>query len=182
MNAPAKLDARLRPGLIGRRLPRVDGLEKATGEARFAADFDLPGQLWLKILRSPHPHARIRSIDASEALALRGVKGVLTGKDFNGWKWGWMPRTRDEPPLAVDKVRYWGEAVAAVCAVDEETAEEGCELIRVEYEELPGVFDPEEAMKEGAPQVHDYAKNNLSWEFHMDYGDVEAGFREADLV
>ncbi len=182
MNAPSKLDAGLRPSLIGKRLPRVDGLEKATGEARFAADFDLPGQLWLKILRSPHPHARILSIDASQALALRGVKGVLTGKDFNGWKWGWMPRTRDEPPLALDKVRYWGEAVAAVCAVDEETAEEGCELIRVEYQEIPGVFDPEEAMKEGAPQVHDYAKKNLSWEFHMDYGDVEAGFREADLV
>lgn len=181
MNAPDKIDV-ARPSLIGRRLPRVDALEKVTGDARFAADFSLPGQLWLKLLRSPHPHARILSIDASRALALPGVKGVVTGKDFNGWKWGWMPKTRDESPLAVDKVRYYGEAVAGVCAVDEETAEEACELIRVEYEELPGVFDPEEAMKDDAPRVHDYAPNNRSWEFHMNYGDVEAGFREADLV
>jgi 4-hydroxybenzoyl-CoA reductase subunit alpha len=93
-----------------------------------------------------------------------------------------MPQTRDEPPLAVDKVRYLGEAVAAVAAVDEATAEEGAELIRVEYEELPGVFDPEEAMKPGAPAVHDYVQNNLSWEFHMDFGDVEKGFAESDIV
>ena len=182
MNAPIKLDAVSRPTLIGKRLPRVDAREKSTGEARFAADIDVPGQLWLKILRSPHPHARIRSIDASRALALPGVKDVITARDFNGWKWGWSPKTRDEPPLAEDKVRYYGEAVAAVCAVDEETAEAGCELIEVDYEELPGVFDAEEAMKEGAPRIHDYAPNNQSWEFHMDYGDVEAGFREADLV
>jgi len=168
--------------LIGRRLPRVDALEKVTGDARFSADFDLPGQLWLKLLRSPHPHARIRGIDASRALALRGVKGVLTGADFNGWTWGWSPKTRDESPLAVDRVRYIGEAVAAVCAVDEETAEEACGLIEVDYVELPGVFDAESAMEDGAPQLHDYAPGNVSCEFHMDYGDVEAGFREADLV
>ena len=181
MNAPEKIDV-ARPTLIGKRLPRVDALEKVTGDARFAADFSLPGQLWLKLLRSPHPHAKILSIDAGRALALPGVKGVVTGKDFNGWKWGWMPRTRDESPLAVDKVRYYGEAVAGVCAVDEETAEEACELIRVEYEELPGVFDAEQAMKDDAPRVHDYAPNNRSGEFHMNYGDVEAGFGEADLV
>ncbi|MAG97466.1 MAG: 4-hydroxybenzoyl-CoA reductase [Rhodospirillaceae bacterium] len=170
------------PGLIGRKLPRVDAREKVTGQARYAADYNLPGQLWLKILRSPHAHARILGIDTSRAEALPGVRGVLTGADFKGYSWGWMPRTRDETPLAVDKVRHYAEGVAAVAAEDEETAEEACELIRVDYEELPGVFDPEEAMREGAPQVHDYAEGNLSWDFHMDYGDVEQGFREADLV
>ncbi|MBN1849599.1 MAG: molybdopterin-dependent oxidoreductase [Deltaproteobacteria bacterium] len=168
--------------VIGKRIPRVDGRVKVTGEARYAADYSMPGMLWCKMLRSPYPHARIVSIDTSRAEKLPGVKGVLTGKDFNGWTWGWMPKTRDEPPLAVDKVRYLAEAVAAVAAIDEDTAEEATELIKVEYEELPGVFDPEEAMKEGAPRVHDYVKNNLSWDFHMDFGDVDKGFGEADLV
>jgi 4-hydroxybenzoyl-CoA reductase alpha subunit len=168
--------------MIGKRIPRIDGRMKVTGEGKYAADYEMPGMLWCKMARSPHPHARIVSIDASRAERLPGVKGVLTGKDFNGWKWGWMPRTRDESPLAVDKVRYLGEAVAAVAAIDEDTAEEAAGLIAVEYEILPGVFDPEEAMKDGAPQVHGYVKNNLSWDFHMDFGDVDQGFREADLV
>lgn len=168
--------------LIGKRLPRVDGLEKVTGEAKYGADYNLPGQLWLKILRSPHPHARIRRIDTSRALALDGVRDIVTGKDFNGWRWGWMHQTRDETPLAVDKVRFYGEGVAAVAAVDEETAEEACGLIDVEYEVLPGVFSVDEAMREGAPLVHDDKPGNVSWEFHMNHGDVEAGFREADHI
>jgi 4-hydroxybenzoyl-CoA reductase alpha subunit len=168
--------------VIGKRIPRVDGKVKVTGEAKYAADFELPGMLWCKILRSPYAHAKILNVDTSLAQRLPGVKAACTGKDFKGWTWGWMPKTRDEPPLAVDKVRYLAEAVAAVAAVDEDTAEEATELIKVEYEELPGVFDPEEAMKEGAPQVHDYVENNISWDFHMDLGDVEKGFREADLV
>ncbi|MBU2498975.1 MAG: molybdopterin-dependent oxidoreductase [Proteobacteria bacterium] len=168
--------------VIGKRIPRVDGRVKVTGEAKYAADFGLPGMLWCKMLRSPHAHAKIREIDTSRAERLPGVKAVCTGRDFGGWTWGWMPKTRDEPPVAVDRVRYLAEAVAAVAAVDEETAEEATELIKVEYEELPGVFDPEEAMKEGAPKVHDYVENNVSWDFHMDFGDVEKGFGEADLV
>jgi 4-hydroxybenzoyl-CoA reductase alpha subunit len=168
--------------VIGKRIPRIDGRVKVTGDAKYAADFELPGMLWCKILRSPYAHARILNVDTSHALRLPGVKAVCTGKDFGGWTWGWMPKTRDEPPVAVDKARYLAEAVAAVAAIDEDTAEEATELIKVDYEELPGVFDPEEAMKEGAPQVHDYVENNLSWEFHMDLGDVEKGFREADLV
>ena len=182
MNAPDKIRLEEDSSLIGKRLPRVDAREKVTGDARYAADFNFPGQLWVKILRSPHAHARILSIDASEALALKGVKGVLTGKDFNGWTWGWMPKTREEAPLAVEKVRYYGEAVAAVCAVDEATAEEACDMIRVDYEELPGVFSVDEAIREGAPLVHEDRPGNLSWDFHMDFGDVEAGFAEADLV
>ena len=168
--------------VIGKRIPRVDAKAKVTGQAKYAADFEMPGMLWCKILRSPYPHANILNIDTTQAQRLNGVKAIITGKDFGGWTWGWAPTTRDEPPLAVDKVRYMAEAVVAVAAVDEDTAEEATELIKVEYEELPGVFDAEEAMKEGAPEIHDYVENNLSWEFHMDFGDVEKGFREADLV
>ncbi|MFH0823517.1 MAG: molybdopterin cofactor-binding domain-containing protein, partial [Pseudomonadota bacterium] len=168
--------------VIGKPVPRVDALEKVIGDAKYAADYSLPGMLWCKVLRSPHPHARILNIDTAAAEALPGVKAVCTGKDFNGWTWGFMPQTRDEPPLAVGKVRYLGEAVAAVAAVDEDTAEEAAGLIRVDYEELPGVFDSEEAMKPGAPAVHDYVQNNRSWEFHMDFGDVEKAFADSDIV
>lgn len=182
MNAPEKTHLEKPGTLLGKRLPRVDAREKVTGDARYAADFSFPGMLWVKILRSPHPHARILNIDASAALKLKGVKGVLTGKDFNGWTWGWMPKTREEAPLAVEKVRFYGEGVAAVCAVDEATAEAACELIRVDYEELPGVFSIDEAMADGAPLLHEDRPGNLSWDFHMNFGDVEAGFRDADLV
>jgi CO/xanthine dehydrogenase Mo-binding subunit len=182
MNAPDKLKLDESSTLFGKRLPRVDARDKVTGEGRYAADFSFPGMFWVKLLRSPHAHARILSIDASAALELKGVKGVLTGKDFNGWTWGWMPKTREEAPLAVEKVHFYGEAVAAVCAIDEATAEAACELIRVEYEEMPGVFSIAEAIADGAPLVHADRPGNRSWEFHMDFGDVEAGFREADLV
>ena len=168
--------------VIGERVPRVDAREKVTGEAKYAADYSLPDMLWCKLLRSPYPHARILNIDTSKAEKLPGVKGIVTGRDFGGWKWGWMPATRDEPPLAVDKVRYLAEAVAGVAAVDEDTAEEATGLIKVEYEELPGVFDPEEAMKGGAPKVHDYVKNNISVEYHWNFGDVEKAFAESHIV
>jgi 4-hydroxybenzoyl-CoA reductase alpha subunit len=168
--------------VLGKRIPRIDGTAKVSGEAKYAADFSMPGMLWCKIIRSPYAHAKILNVDTSQAERLSGVKAICTGEDFGGWTWGWMPKTRDEPPVAIGRVRYLAEAVAAVAAVDEDTAEEAADLVRVEYEELPGVFDPEEAMKEGAPQVHDYVQNNLSWQFHMNFGDVEKGFREADLV
>ena len=168
--------------VIGERLPRVDAREKVTGTAKYAADYSLPDMLWCKLLRSPYPHARILSIDTSRAERLPGVKGVVTGKDFGGWTWGWMPATRDETPLAVDRVRYMAEAVAGVAGIDEDVAEEACELIKVDYEELPGVFDPEEAMKDGAPKVHDYVKNNISIEHHWNFGDVEKAFAESYLV
>jgi 4-hydroxybenzoyl-CoA reductase alpha subunit len=168
--------------VIGERVPRVDAREKVTGEAKYAADYSLPGMLWCKLLRSPHPHARILNIDVTKALKLPGVKAIVTGKDFGGWSWGWMRATRDEVPLAVDKVRYMAEAVAGVAAVDEDTAEAATRLIEVEYEELPGVFDPEEAMKDGAPKVHDYVKNNISVEYHWDFGDVEKAFAQSHIV
>jgi 4-hydroxybenzoyl-CoA reductase alpha subunit len=168
--------------VIGKRVPRIDAKEKVMGEAKYAADYALPGMLWCKVLRSPYPHARITSIDTSRAERHPGVKAVITGKDFDGWTWGFMATTRDEPPLAVDKVRYLYEGVAAVAAIDEETAEEACELIKVEYEVLPGVFDPEEAMKEGAPVIHDYRPNNVSVEYHWNFGDVDKAFADSYLV
>jgi 4-hydroxybenzoyl-CoA reductase alpha subunit len=168
--------------LIGKPIPRVDAKAKVTGEAKYAADYSLPDMLWCKLLRSPYPHARILNIDTSRAERVSGVKAIVTGKDFGGWTWGWMAGTRDEPPLAVDKVRYMAEAVAGVAAIDEDTAEEVCGLIKVDYEELPGVFDPEEAMQEGAPKVHDYVQNNMSVEYHWNFGDVEKAFAESDIV
>jgi 4-hydroxybenzoyl-CoA reductase alpha subunit len=168
--------------LIGKPIPRIDARAKVTGEAKYAADYSLPDMLWCKLLRSPYPHARILDIDTSRAERLSGVKAIVTGKDFGGWTWGWMASTRDEPPLAVDKVRYMAEAVAGVAAIDEDTAEEACGLIKVDYEELPGVFDPEEAMQEAAPKVHDYVQNNMSVEYHWNFGDVEKAFAESDIV
>jgi len=171
--------------VIGKRLPRVGAIEKVTGRAKYAADFDLPGMLWGKVKRSPYAHAKILDIDTSKAERLPGVKAICTGKDFGGFKWGWAKATRDEEPLAVTKVRYIGEGVAGVAAIDEEVAAEACELIEVAYEELPAVWDPFEALKDGAPQIHDEmpdVKNNISCEFHMDFGDVEKAFSESYLV
>jgi 4-hydroxybenzoyl-CoA reductase subunit alpha len=168
--------------VIGKRVPRIDGREKVMGQARYAADYSMPDMLWCKVARSPFAHARILHIDTSRAERLPGVKAVITGADFGGWTWGFMATTRDESPLAVGKVRYLYEGVAAVAAVDEETAEEACDLIDVDYEELPGVFDPEEAMRRGAPVIHDYRPNNVSVEYHYDFGDVERAFAESYLV
>ena len=168
--------------VIGKRLPRVDAREKVMGQAKYAGDYSLPGMLWCKVVRAPFAHARILNIDTSRAERLPGVKALVTGKDFGGWTWGFMATTRDEPPLAVDKVRYYMEGVAGVAAVDEDIAEEACELIKVDYEELPGVFDPEEAMREGAPVIHDYRPNNVSVEYHWNFGDVEKAFAESYIV
>jgi 4-hydroxybenzoyl-CoA reductase alpha subunit len=168
--------------VIGKRLPRIDAKEKVMGQAKYAGDYSMSGMLWCKIARAPFPHARILNIDTSRAEKLPGVKGVVTGKDFGGWKWGFMANTRDESPLAVSKVRYLYEAVAAVAAIDEDIAEEACDLIKVDYEELPGVFDPEEAMMEGAPVIHDYRPNNISVEYHWNFGDVDKAFAGSYLV
>ena len=168
--------------VIGTRVPRIDGKEKVMGQAKYAADYSLPGMLWCKVARAPFAHARILNIDTSRAERLPGVKGVVTAADFNGWTWGFMATTRDEPPLAVDKVRYFMEGVAGVAATDEEIAEEACELIKVDYEELPAVFDPEEAMQEGAPVIHAYRPNNVSVEYHWTFGDVDKAFADAFLV
>jgi len=168
--------------VVGKNLPRIDAWEKATGEARYGADLSLPGMLHGKVLRSPYPHARIIDIDTSRAERLPGVRAVVTGRDLPGKRVGFIPATRDLPPLAWDKVRYIGEGVAGVAALDEDIAWEALDLIRVEYEPLPAVFDPLEAMKPGAPQLHEHVENNISFKSIMDYGDVEKAFAEADHV
>jgi len=168
--------------VIGKPITRVDARSKVTGQAKYAADFDMADMLWGAIKRSPYPHAKILKIDTSKAERLPGVKAVITGKDFNGFKWGWSGPTRDEEPLATERVRYLYEGVAAVAAVDEDTAQEACDLIDVEYEELPGVFTPFEAMKEGAPLVHDDRPGNITLEYHWNFGDVEKAFAESYLV
>jgi 4-hydroxybenzoyl-CoA reductase subunit alpha len=168
--------------IIGKPLPRVDAKAKVTGEAKYAGDIEVADMLWGAIKRSPYPHARILHIDTSKAERLPGVKEVITGKDFGGFKWGWSRETRDEEPLATTKVRYLYEGVAAVAAIDEDIAEEACELIEVEYKPLPGVFDPFEAMKEGAPLVHEDRSGNICVEYHWNFGDVEKAFTESYLV
>jgi CO/xanthine dehydrogenase Mo-binding subunit len=168
--------------VLGKIMPRVDAKAKVTGQAKYAADIEKPHMLWGQIKRSPYAHAKILNIDTSKAEKLPGVMAVTTGKDFGGFKWGWSRETRDEEPFAMTKVRYQYEGVAAVAAVDEETAEEACDLIEVEYEPLPGVFDPFEAMQEGAPLVHDDRPGNICVEYHWDFGDVEKAFAESYLV
>ncbi len=168
--------------VIGKRMPRIDSAAKALGEAKFTADLALPGMLYGKVLRSPHPHARILNIDTSRAEKLPGVRVVVTGKDAIPYKWGVFPYTRDYQLLPVDRVRYYQEEVAAVAAIDEEIAREALDLIRVAYEVLPAVFDAEEALKEGAPQLHDDKLGNVSVRIFVDEGDVEGALAASYLV
>lgn len=171
--------------IVGQDVPRTDAESKARGSAIYTDDMKLPGMLYGKILRSPLAHARIKHIDTSKALALPGVKIVITGEDTPKIKYGnWrlFPETQDEYPLAVDKVRFIGDEVAAVAATDKDTAEEALELIEVEYEEIPGVFDVDSATLEGAPIIHDYCPSNISVNRKIKYGDVEKGFAESDYV
>jgi CO/xanthine dehydrogenase Mo-binding subunit len=178
--------------VVGKPVTREDGPDKVSGNHLYAADFILPGMIWGKALRCPFPHARIVSIDVSQAQQLPGVHAVITGKDTAGMRVGRY--LRDVPPLAEDKVRFVGERVAAVAADDLDIAEEALNLIQVEYEELPAVFDPLEAMEPGAPLVHDgspsYETSSGSVEptgnvvYHDSWsgGNLEQGFAESDFV
>ena len=167
--------------IVGKRIPHRDAVEKAKGSAVFASDIKLNGTLHGKILRSPVPHAQIRNIDISKAKKLKGVKAIITSKDTPQIKFSISPTWADKLIL-VDKVRYIGDEIAAVAAVDEETAEEALELIEVEWEELPAVFDPLEAMQPGAPLLHAAVENNISKTLTMECGSVAEGFAEADLI
>lgn len=171
--------------IVNKSVPRDDAYLKARGSAIYTDDIKLPGMLYGKILRSPYPHARIVHIDTSRAKRLPGVKCIITGEDTPKIKYGnWrlFPDTQDEYPLAVDKVRFIGDEVAAVAAIDRDTAEEAIELIRVEYEELPAVFTVEDAMKKEAVLIHENVKGNVSVTRKIEYGDVDKGFKEADYV
>lgn len=171
----------IRPGRIGVRTPLIDGIDKVTGRARYTADIAAPGALVGRILRSPHPHARIVAIDTAAARALPGVHAVCTGDD-TPVPFGVLPIAENEYPLARGKVRYRGDPVAAVAADDEATAERALALIDVTYEVLPAVFTPKAAMKPGAVVIHDDKPNNVLREVHAEFGDSAAGFAGADLV
>ena len=186
---------------IGTRPVRPDGVDKVTGRARFGADAHLPNMLVGKVLRSPHAHARLKSIDVSRALALPGVKAVVTRDDFNDLPSEFVPagemlvNYRDvvRNVMAREKVLYEGHPVAAVAAVGERAAKEALDLIEVEYEALPHVMDVEEAMAPDAPLLHDdmitagvepapETPSNVAKVVEFGHGDVEAGFAEADMV
>src|SRR4030042_1523297 len=168
--------------VINSRAPRLDAPVKATGRAFYTDDLYFPNMLYGALLQSPLAHARILNIDISRAKRLPGVKSVVTAKDVQIIRYGGPPARYDETILAVDKVRYVGDEVAAVAAVDWETAQEALGLIQVDYEELPAVFDPFEAMTEGAPQIHDAYTRNICAEVHQEFGNVEAAFEQCDLI
>ncbi|HUJ68525.1 MAG TPA: xanthine dehydrogenase family protein molybdopterin-binding subunit [Syntrophorhabdales bacterium] len=168
--------------IIGKGSKRVDAGAKVTGEALYTADLSLPRMIVAKVLRSPHAHARILHVDASAAERLPGVRAVVTSADSTGEKWGVFRYTQDQAFLPSDKVRFIGEEVAAVAAVDEETALEALGLIKVEYEELPAVFNLDDALRPGAVLIHETNPGNINVHVHIDVGDVEKGFARSFLV
>jgi CO/xanthine dehydrogenase Mo-binding subunit/aerobic-type carbon monoxide dehydrogenase small subunit (CoxS/CutS family) len=167
--------------VIGRNVRRIDAPSKVSGRLKYAGDMTMPGMLHVQVLRSPHAHARIVSIDTSAAEAMDGVEAVITSKDVPGHD-GFGVFVHDQPVMARGKVRYVGEAVAAVAAEDPLTAKRAVAAIKVVYEQLAPVFDPDEAMREGAPVIHDTAPDNITKHIPIRVGDVEAGFAASDLV
>lgn len=181
--------------IIGKEIDRVDGIEKATGDARYSGDIKLEGMLYAKILRSPHAHARITKIDVSAAQSLPGVRAIISKENCPGWNTFWYTI---QQPAFTDEVGYYGQEVAAVAADSMEIAEKALQLTKVEYEVLPAVFDPEEATKPGAPKVPtlDLVDESVSRAPHakpvgnvfegkptvVRRGDVNSGFREAAVI
>jgi CO/xanthine dehydrogenase Mo-binding subunit len=166
--------------VIGTRVPKLDAAEKVTGSVQYLPDLEVPGMVWGKILRTTVPHARIRRIDARRAAALPGVLAVITGQDVEQRPFGYA---KDHLALKPDVVRCIRDEVAAVAAETEAVAEAACRLIEVEYEELPAVFDPVEAMQPGAPLIHSGFPGNLvSFAYRFSAGDVDRAFREADVT
>jgi CO/xanthine dehydrogenase Mo-binding subunit len=165
---------------VGQRVPKKDAPSKVTGDAVYIQDLKLPGMLYGKILYSPYPHAKILKMDTRNAEQLPGVKAVITGYNTPNFKFGFL---KDNPPLKIGKVCSMRDEVAAVSAIDPDIAEEALGLIDVDYEELPGVFDPLEAMKEGAPLVHEEFKSNiLKLPWRLVSGDVEAAKKDAAYI
>ncbi len=168
--------------VIGVPRRRVDARAKVTGQTRFADDIFLPRMAHCKLLRSPHPHARIRKIDTSRALAHPGVYLVLTGKDLP-IEYGILPVSQDEQALCLDHVRHVGDPIAAVIAREELTAFEALDLIDVEYEILATISNPEEALATPEPRIHEYGEEgNIHKRVALEFGDVEKSFAEADEI
>ena len=170
--------------IVGKPWAKIDALDKASGRQIYADDIFLPRMAYCRILRSPHPHARIAYIDAAPALERPGVLAVLTGRDLP-IKYGILPVSQDEEALCVDKVRFVGDPVAAVAALDEETAAAALEDIIVEYEPLPAFTSIEEslALRDEAHRIHEYAeKGNIHKHVSLEFGDVAAGFTQSDHI
>src|SRR5690349_18401957 len=167
--------------IVGKPIAMVDAASKTTGAGKYADDLTASGMLIGKILHSPYPHARITKVDTSRAEALEGVVAVVIGKDAPN-TYGILPVGHDEHALAIDKVRYVGDNVACVVAVDEATAETALELIDVDYEILPAYFDPEDSMQAESNLIHDNKPHNLEKDYHHAFGDPDKGFAEADYV
>lgn len=168
--------------VINTRLPRVDARAKATGEARYAADLSMPNMLYGAMLQSPLAHAKILNIDTTAAKRLPGVKDVVTWKEAGLVRYGVSPARYDEQVFCSDKVRYVGDEVAAVAAVDLETAMEAVSLIKVDYEELPVLLDIQSAMAKGAVAIHEDFPGNVSAEVHQEFGNFEDALKECHIV
>src|SRR5262245_24155094 len=175
---------------IGKSVPRLDGTRLVSGAGQYTADHHPPGTLWARLLRSAEPHARLVRVDASRARALPGVHAGVTGADTGGGHLG--SQRRDWPLLALDRVRFVGAPIAAAAAEDLDTGDEAIQLIDVEYEPLPGVFDARQALRADAPLLHPDIRSyhgtqppsdvpNLQGGISVGHGDVEQGFAEADL-
>ena len=166
---------------IGDYVPLVDGPEKVSGRAKYTADFVEPGMLAGRIFRSPYSHAEILDVDVSEAAKLPGVKAIVTGADCDKG-FGVLPIARTEYPLARDRVRYCGEPVAAVAAIDEATAKEALRRIKLKVRELPAYHSARAAMAPDAVDLHPHRPKNIERDVFFELGDVAAGFAAADLV
>jgi len=168
--------------IVGKPLVKVDAAAKVSGQTLFADDVVLPRMAFARLLRSPHPHARIRAVDVSRAAAHPGVIATLVGSELP-IPFGILPVSQDEHALALDKVRFVGDPVAAVAALDEDTAEEALRLIDVDYEVLPALMSIDEALGRPDARIHEYGpRGNVHKEVSFDFGDVEEGFAEADHV
>jgi len=170
---------------VGKSVPRIDGKGIVTGQTKYAFDVSFPNMLMGKMIRSPHPHARILSIDTSKAEKLPGVRAIIKAQDTYNIKFGsneyFFPHTVDQMALESEKVRYVGDEIGAVAAVDQETAEEAIKLIDVKYEVLPHVVDVEEAMKPGAPRIHE-SLNNIAVILPVNFGNAERALKDSDYV
>ena len=169
--------------VIGKRVERVDAFERLVGEAKYASDIYLPGMLYVKLLRSPHPHAKVVKIDVARAKALPGVKAILTPEDLPDIAVSKRATPPFVPkPILASTARYTGDEILAVAAMDEETAEDALDLIKVDYEVLPFVLDPEEAVKPEAPRIYPEGNVVLEAADTLNRGSVEEGFKQADVV
>ncbi|GAG70178.1 unnamed protein product, partial [marine sediment metagenome] len=165
---------------VNKPIKRVDAYEKVTGKAKFGADLSFPNMLYGKVLRSKYPHARIVKIHIEKALAYPGVEAIIRAEDIPNNEFGVI--VQNQQVLARQQVFYIGDGIAVVAAETKETAAKALELIEVEYEELPGIFDPEEAEKKDAPLIHSELENNQVVHHRLRKGDTEKGFTQAEVI